>query len=66
MSDVRRFPDAEAVSLAAAGKFVELTCEATARDGRACVALSRFLRPECGRLVWLVDAVASAGLGVSP
>lgn len=66
MSNVRRFPDAEAVSLAAAGEFVELTREAIARNGRACVALSRLLHPECGRLGWLVDAVASAGLGVSP
>jgi hypothetical protein len=64
MSETRRCPDAKAVSLAAE-EFVELTRIAVARNGRACVVLSRRVRWVSGQLVSLVDAVASAGLRVS-
>jgi 6-phosphogluconolactonase len=40
MSEVRRFADADAVSCAAAGEFVELARTAVERQGRFCVALS--------------------------
>jgi hypothetical protein len=65
MSERRGFPDAEAVNLPAE-ELVDLTRAAVAGDGRGCGILSRLLHRESGQFVSLVDAVASAGLRVSP